>query len=881
MTSVEHHRWVEDLFQSALDRGPDQGPLYLDTVCAGNTALRSEIEALLASYEQWSAELPPAPSPELPRFGPYACNDVLGSGGMGTVYRAHRDDGQFTQHVAIKVLRGSLRTDWYRERFLAERQILARLNHPHIARLLDGGMTQDGEPYLVMELVEGESIDAYGERRKLTIEQRLALFDQVLEAVDYAHRNLVVHRDLKPSNILVTAEGDVKLLDFGTSKLIEEDTGATLNRAITPRYASPEQLRGEPVTTATDVFSLGVMLYELLCGHWPFGNPNSGSDAWLRLSDQPEPNPIDWAKVAGVSRTLTADLTAILFKALEANPESRYRSAEELSQDLRRCLAGQAVRARRQTFAYRAAKFVRRHRWSVAAATVLAVAIAAGVATTLYQARRAERRFADVRHLANFLVFDVNDGLQSLPGTTALQRQTVARSLTYLDDLLREAGGDQTLRLEIAQAYRRLGDVLGNPFQPSLGDRAAATAAYDKGLAALAPLPSTGAVRLMAVELQLHKSGTQAFGATEKTALPQMRLAVDELRKATALQPANVDVRVALAQGLTFLGRRAAGGGGTIEAVGDRKVAADLQESEVQLAEALLRAPGNLSVLRALVQREFAMGLLLNSSQPALAIARYRAALDWLNQIPPAVRERLDLRRVRAGILFNVGWAEGQAGQRERAVRHLGESKDLYQAWAAMDPADTSATYQLTGALRARGIVFGYQGKAALAAADFLAAAELHEGLSKRDPSNVVYRYLRGELLARSGNLLVSLGQAQSAHERAAEGLKILTGLAAAPQATVSHVFGACRWLVETDVRDLRQPAQAAKFCQLAAERTAHKDPDAFEGLAAALHLMGDSAAAVAAAEKAVALLPAAPGQPPSQQRQNMESALKRYRAKR
>jgi serine/threonine protein kinase len=225
-------------------------------------------------------------TPVLPRFGAYQCDGILGSGGMGTVYRAHRDDGQFRHEVAIKVLRGSLRSEWYRERFLSERQILARLNHPNIARLLDGGMTREGEPYLVMELIEGEPLDAFCDSRRLPLEDRLALFGQVIDAVDYAHRNLVVHRDLKPSNILVTKEGRPKLVDFGTSKLVEADAMTTSPHAVTPAYASPEQLRGEPAGVASDVFSGGVILYELMTGAAPFSGSKSITSALRRASGE-------------------------------------------------------------------------------------------------------------------------------------------------------------------------------------------------------------------------------------------------------------------------------------------------------------------------------------------------------------------------------------------------------------------------------------------------------------------------------------------------------------------------------------------------------------------------------------------------------------------
>jgi tetratricopeptide (TPR) repeat protein len=406
----EHYSRVEDLFHAALEEGPE----FLEAACAGDVALKSEVAELLASYRDWSAGLVAPPDVGLPRFGPYECDGILGAGGMGTVYRAHRADGQFSQEVAVKVLRGSLRSDWYRQRFLAERQILAQLNHPNIARLLDGGMTEDGEPYLAMELVEGEPIDAYCDRQLLSIADRISLFDQVLDAVDYAHRHLIVHRDLKPSNIFVAPAGQVKLLDFGTSKLLEEDSTATAHRALTPRYASPEQLRGETVAIASDVFSAGVVLYELLAGAGPFGAGESVMASLERAVGRMDPLAPEAAVTDDAARirstnakalrnALSGDLSSILLKSLSNAPASRYPTAAGLREDLERYQAGRPVVAKLPTMWYRARKFTRRHRIAVVTAALGVVLFTGAGIFSWYQARAARLEARRAKVVSDFL----------------------------------------------------------------------------------------------------------------------------------------------------------------------------------------------------------------------------------------------------------------------------------------------------------------------------------------------------------------------------------------------------------------------------------------------------------------------------------------------
>jgi tetratricopeptide (TPR) repeat protein len=463
---TSRYRQVEDLFHAALDQGPE----YLDSPCAGDPALRAEVEALLASYRSWSASLPAEAPPVLPRFGAYQCDGILGSGGMGTVYRAHRDDGQFRHEVAIKVLRGSLRSEWYRERFLAERQILARLNHPNIARLLDGGMTGEEEPYLVMELIEGEPLDAYCDSRRLTLDDRLALFGQVLDAVDYAHRNLVVHRDLKPSNILVTKEGRSKLVDFGTSKLVEADALTTSLHAVTPAYASPEQLRGEPAGVASDVFSAGVILYELMTGAAPYGASQSITSALRRASGEISAAPpataltAEAAEVRGGSldrarKVLAGDLAAILLKALDPEAARRYATAQALADDLTRYREGRPVLAKPAGRLYHAAKFVRRNRVAVAVGVVFTIGLAAASAVSLYQAEVARREARRAEQINTFM----NDMLGAADPTWDRLFRNKGASITLLDvvDQMRDRigtyfSGDPEIEIRLRRTIGRM-----------------------------------------------------------------------------------------------------------------------------------------------------------------------------------------------------------------------------------------------------------------------------------------------------------------------------------------------------------------------------------------------------------------------------------------
>jgi serine/threonine protein kinase len=423
-------RSVEELFHSALQQPESEREEWLASEAALDPAVREEVRSLLAADRrhgelstQAPAAAPEAAAPdgsgeEFPgtsqRFGPYRTERLLGSGGMGAVYLARRADGQFDQTVALKVMSPHLAGDEFVRGFRNERQLLAALAHPNIARLLDGGVSSAGDPYLVMEYVEGQLWNRYCADRRLTVEARIRLFLQVCEAVEYAHQNLIVHGDLKPANILVTADGTAKLLDFGTAKLLRDpEEKVTQFSLLTPRYASPEQLRGERVNTLSDVFSLGVILYELLTGAWPFGDPKSTTDGVDRVLHGREPSAPAQAVSDGAAaersvtrdrlrRQIEGDLSTILLKMLEREPARRYGSVREVKEDLERYCQGRPIEARPHTAWYTARRFAARH-WPAVLATGLAVAsLAALTVVSAYQSARARDQAVRAERVSQF-----------------------------------------------------------------------------------------------------------------------------------------------------------------------------------------------------------------------------------------------------------------------------------------------------------------------------------------------------------------------------------------------------------------------------------------------------------------------------------------------
>jgi non-specific serine/threonine protein kinase/serine/threonine-protein kinase len=536
-------RWqqIKGVLDQALDLAPSERAALLDRVCSTDSSLRKEVEVLLASDEEAGAEFlneirgldlgtavgldassaTPAHNWIGRRVGPYKIVEQIGVGGMGEVYRAFRADDQYKKQVALKVVRGGQDSAFVVSRFRNERQILASLDHPNIARLHDGGTTEDGVLYFVMELIEGQPIDQYCIQHELSVPELLGIFLHVCSAVQYAHQRLIIHRDIKPGNILVASDGTPKLLDFGIAKILDTDAVAggleptlTVFRVLTPGYASPEQVKGEPITTASDVYSLGVVLYELLTGQHPYRQLNSTPQEIARAVcevEPPRPSTVvrrmettDTHESRGFAapakslddatekrrKLLRGDLDNIVLMALRKDPQRRYVSVEQFAEDIRRHLGNLPVLARNDTIRYRTSKFITRHRAGVTAAAVVLVTLLAAVAITARQAQiarqeraRAEQHFNDVRTLANSLIFEIHDSIQNLPGATVPRKLLLDRALQYLDSLARESSGDASLQRELAAGYLRIGAIQGSTMDASLGKTEDALASYKKAVA--------------------------------------------------------------------------------------------------------------------------------------------------------------------------------------------------------------------------------------------------------------------------------------------------------------------------------------------------------------------------------------------------------------
>jgi eukaryotic-like serine/threonine-protein kinase len=476
-TRGEAERWrrIEALFAEAAALAAGEREAFLDARCEGDGELRAELESLLGADAQdedplrevveaaavevaLEREAAAAGPPTADRVGPYRLIGVLGRGGTSTVHRAVRADDAYSMEVAVKTLHGGVLGPDTRERFRRERQILADLEHPNVARLLDGGTRDDGTPYVVMERVDGLPIDEHARRHRLGLRERIALFRKVCAAVQYAHQRLVVHRDLKPSNILVQADGTPKLLDFGIAKLLADEAQAatvTERRWMTPEYASPEQVRGERVSTASDVYSLGAVLYELLTGRRPYelasrsggeiervvstATPAAPSAAVASVRDGAGSEP---ATTTIRPRELRGDLDNIVLMALRKEPERRYRSAGELDDDLERFEQGLPVRSRPDTIRYRTRKFVRRHRLGVATAALLLALLSGFGAVTFVQARHlaAERDVAELerdkaRRVAGFLTETLTARDDAgVPAGELTARELIDRGAAHLAD---------------------------------------------------------------------------------------------------------------------------------------------------------------------------------------------------------------------------------------------------------------------------------------------------------------------------------------------------------------------------------------------------------------------------------------------------------------
>lgn len=715
------------------------------------------------------------------RLGPYRVVALIGIGGMGRVYRAARDDGHYERDVAIKLLRdedadaaGSLLA-----RFDAERRILATLDHPNIARLLDAGIADDGTPYFVMEHVAGEPIDRHAEQAGLDLPSRLRLFRKVCDAVEYTHQQGVLHRDLKPANLLVTADGIVKLVDFGIARRAGQAGAAT--RRMTALYASPEQLQGFALSPASDLYALGVVLHRLLTGALPYAR--TGGPALVRAICEEEPIAASRAAPATRRRQLHGDLDAVVALALRKDPAQRYASARALSEDLFRHLEGLPVQARRGAWSYRAGRFLLRHRSIVGAGLVANLVLLAAIALVAYQAHqahlqreRAERHFASVRQLARVLTFDVHDMIQNLPGATQARKQVVEHSLAYLRQLAADASADRQLRVETAVGYRKVGDIQGRPFGPNLGDPRGAAASYAQAQALLEPV-SAGADGVPARRelIVVHKRQGALADSTG-----ELDKADAALRRGIAMAQALVDADPKRTEDQALL----AGLHGQMSQLkfyaGDMAGYRQASELEFRWLEAVVqRRPDDHEAWLTLADSHDLRGQYLaqrNDSEAARreALAAFERSLAIKLRLHRRDPDNTSLTRSLAGEHLNLGVTLLGLREAAQAVGHYRQATTLLAALAERDPGDMDArkaqalaSNNLSGALYEQGDVAGSADAARAAIALF---ASLPEGARE----DVAALRIQGRSHYHLGRALQARGQRPAACTHYAEGLAIL-----------------------------------------------------------------------------------------------------------
>ena len=792
------NRWkeIEQLCDQALTLTEDERGAFLKSACAGDEELRREVESLLAFQKQAEnfietpamdqaakamAESEYESRAATPRIGlmvsHYRIVERLGYGGMGEVYRAVRADDQYQKLVALKLVRSGFDTQFIQERFKNERQILAGLEHPNIGRLIDGGTTEDGLPYFVMELVEGEPIDRYCESHRLSTVRRLELFRSVCSAVHYAHQHLVVHRDIKPGNILVSVEGVPKLLDFGIAKITDPEQfprtmepTATAMRLMTPEYASPEQIRGEAITTASDVYSLGVLLYYLLTGHLPYrlgtGAPHEiaraicevdpekpslainrveevrGAEGGLfkltpeRVSETREGQP------EKLYRRLQGDLDQIVLKAMRKEKDQRYSSAEQFSEDIGRYLDGKPVLARKATLRYRGAKFIKRHKAGVTAAALVLIMLIGGMAAIVRanrleraQRARAERRFNDVRELANSLMFDINDAIANLPGATAARQLLATKALKYLDGLAAESSGDPSLQRELATAYQRVGDVQGLlNTQQNLGHSSDALQSYRKaakireGLAAANPGDAAAKKDLAFIYQRIGQVCALLNDFPGAKENDEKAFAIYDALHAAA--PSDVNASLSLAASYATLGRLFSLNGEWLPAVENDEKSVDLfeQVSRVKPDDRSAR----LSLAAAYREACYDLGK-SGDHVKALAVCRGAVAIDEGMAVanPNEVRTQLDLSAAYGDLGMTLADTGDLAGAMQNWRKALASADPVAEA----DPNNARAHVALALAENQLGLMLAKAGQDGSVSHE-LKALEIRRKLSLADPNN-------------------------------------------------------------------------------------------------------------------------------------------------
>jgi non-specific serine/threonine protein kinase/serine/threonine-protein kinase len=697
----------------------------------------------------------------------YRIISLIGEGGMGEVYLA--EDTKLERKVAIKLLKLGLGTANIIRHFHQEERILAGLTHPNIAQLYGGDVTKNGLPYFVMEYVDGARLDDYCRDKQLSIAERLGLFRKICAAVSYAHQHLVIHRDIKPANIRVTADAEPKLLDFGIAKLVDPTTAAiaeqtmTLAAVMTPDYASPEQVRGESITTASDVYSLGVLLYELLTEQKPYKidsrTPTNVSHAIAE--QQPTRPSIAVAKqsrtdgeVKILPKSLRGDLDNIVLMAMRKEPARRYPSVAQFSEDIRRHLEARPVIARKDTLGYRTTKFVSRNKIAVGAAALLLLSLISGLIATGWEARRANRRFNEVRRLANSLMFEIHDSVKDLQGSTPTRRLIVTRALEYLDSLAREAGNDSSLQRELATAYEKVGDIQGNPYYANLGDTDGALASYRKATSIRERLRNISST--IESEMELGRSYRGLGDISEQKgdigqSVGNYRRSLSIFEQLAAKYPAEFSVQDESARAYETLGDGLSRSGKSeTERLACYQKALSIRQS------LLTQQPTNPKMRRSVALTYLKIGSASDAKEPH-HIGNMRRGVEMMEALSVEDPNSERARREVGFAYYQIGGAQIAAGDYAQALQSRRKAFAIRQEIAEEDPKNVQARFDLAVAHGDLAEALSATGQAADALAHARQSLSILQGMSAGDPTNVVYQRNLGLCYEKLGEAYVAL----------------------------------------------------------------------------------------------------------------------------